>query len=52
MTDPNAQQKVDAIFKAHMDAELAGNPVSPANDLVELHGTTIRVVGGECPSAR
>lgn len=41
--------QIEGTFK---HAELAGNPVSPANDLVELHGTTIRVVGGECPSAK
>ena len=41
--------QIDGIFK-HADA--AGNAVSPANDLVELHGTAIRVVGGECASAK
>ena len=25
MADPDLQQKLDAIFKAHMDAELSGN---------------------------
>ncbi|MDZ7736636.1 MAG: hypothetical protein U5P41_11440 [Gammaproteobacteria bacterium] len=25
MADPNLQQKLDAIFNAHMDAELSGN---------------------------
>jgi hypothetical protein len=41
--------QIDGLFK---HADLAANAVSPANDLVELHGTAIRVVGGECPSVK
>ena len=38
--------QIDGMLK---HAELAKNDVSPAHDLVEIHGTAIRVVGGECP---
>ncbi|HET7218186.1 MAG TPA: hypothetical protein VFJ02_09055 [Vicinamibacterales bacterium] len=42
--------QIEGVFK---HPELAANPTSPATDLVELHGTAIRVVaGGECPSAK
>jgi hypothetical protein len=41
--------QIDGTFK---HTELAANAVSPATDLVELHGTAIRVVEGACPSAK
>jgi hypothetical protein len=39
--------QIDGMLK---HAELARNDVSPAHDLMEIHGTAIRVVGGECPA--
>lgn len=51
MADPNLQQKLDAIFQAHMDAELAGNldktlaTMAPNPHLVNVP----TMVGGQGP---
>ena len=53
MTDPKPQQRIDAIFKAHMDAELAGNldqtlaTMSPNPHLVNVP----TMVGGRGPES-
>ena len=53
MADPNLQQKLDAIFKAHMDAELFGNldktlaTMAPNPHLVNVP----TMVGGQGPES-
>ena len=53
MTDPNLRQKLDAIFKAHMDAELSGNldktlaTMAPNPHL----GNVPTMVGGQGPES-
>ena len=53
MADPNLQQKLDAIFKAHMDAELSGNldktlaTMAPDPHLVNVP----TMVGGQGPES-
>ena len=53
MTDPNLRQKLDAIFKAHMDAELSGNldktlaTMAPNPHLVNVP----TMVGGQGPES-
>lgn len=53
MADPNLQQKLDTIFKAHMDAELSGNldktleTMAPNPHLVNVP----TMVGGQGPES-
>lgn len=53
MADPDLQQKLDAIFKAHMDAELSGNldktlaTMAPSPHLVNVP----TMVGGQGPES-
>jgi len=53
VADPNLQQKLDAIFKAHMDAELSGNldktlaTMAPNPHLVNVP----TMVGGQGPES-
>lgn len=53
MVDPDLQQKLDAIFKAHMDAELSGNldktlaTMAPSPHLVNVP----TMVGGQGPES-
>lgn len=53
MADPDLQQKLDAIFNAHMDAELSGNldetlaTMSPRPHLVNVP----TMVGGQGPAS-
>lgn len=53
MADPNLQQKLDAIFKAHMDAELSGNlDKTLATMATDPHLVNVpTMVGGQGPES-